>query len=69
MGDDWAKDLRLDSSCYAIFLQGLQTAFLYFPFVADVVRDEFVQTFHDLTETLRKPSFSLKIFFQSLFKK
>ena len=39
---DYAKSLWLDASSYANFLQALQTAFSYFPFLADVVRNHFI---------------------------
>ena len=53
---DYAKVLWLNTSSYANFLQALQTAFPCFPFLPDVVRNHFIPTMHELTQTLKKSS-------------
>ena len=53
---DYAKALWFYASSYADFLQALQTAFPWFPFLADVVGNHSIPTMHDLTQTLKKPS-------------
>ena len=57
---DYAKVLWLNTSSYANFLQALQTAFPCFPFLADVFRNHFIPTMHDLTQTVKSSSFQEK---------